>query len=147
MHPSWGAFYENDVWAVEYLQALVISLSISLLLTFLLLGSLRAVVWPILIFLSSFVGVLGLAGWTGWPIDLSLYIAFALVGVAAIADVVHVMSGYLFFHYQGQHHREVLRSVFSKTALACLLTSITTAIGIFSLYFIKLRVIDRKSVV
>ena len=142
MHPSWGAFYENDVWAVEYLQALVISLSISLLLTFLLLGSLRAVVWPILIFLSSFVGVLGLAGWTGWPIDLSLYIAFALVGVAAIADVVHVMSGYLFFHYQGQHHREVLRSVFSKTALACLLTSITTAIGIFSLYFIKLRVIQ-----
>ena len=142
MHPSWGAFYENDVWAVEYLRALVISLIISLMLTFLLLGSLRAVIWPILIFLSSIVGVLGLAGWTGWPIDLSLYIAFALVSVAAIADVVHVMSGYLFFHHQGQHHREVLRSVFSKTALACLLTSITTAIGIFSLYFIKLRVIQ-----
>ncbi len=142
LHPSWGAFYENDVWAMEYLRALVISLFISLILTFLLLGSFRAVVWPILIFLSSIVGVLGLAGWTGWPIDLSLYIAFALVSVAAIADVVHVMSGYLFFHYQGQNHKEVLRSVFSKTALACLLTSITTSIGIFSLYFIKLRVIQ-----
>ena len=43
MHPSWGAFYENDVWAVEYQRALVISLFFSLLLTFLLLGSLRAV--------------------------------------------------------------------------------------------------------
>ena len=124
MHPSWGAFYENDVWAVEYQRALVISLFFSLLLTFLLLGSLRAVIWPIMIFVSSIVGVLGLAGWTGWPIDLSLYIAFALVSVAAIADVVHVMSGYLFFHHQGQHHSEVLRSVFSKTALACLLTSL-----------------------
>lgn len=142
MHPSWGAFYENDVWAVEYQRALVISLFFSLLLTFLLLGSLRAVIWPIMIFVSSIVGVLGLAGWTGWPIDLSLYIAFALVSVAAIADVVHVMSGYLFFHHQGQHHREVLRSVFSKTALACLLTSLTTSIGIFSLYFIKLSVIQ-----
>ena len=142
MHPSWGAFYQNDVWAVEYQWALVISLLLSLLLTYLLLGSLRAVIWPIIIFVSSIVGILGLAGWTGWPIDLSLYIAFGLVSVAAIADVVHVMSGYLFFHQQGQHHREVMRSVFSKTALACLLTSITTAIGIMSLFFIKLRVIQ-----
>jgi len=142
MHPSWGAFYQNDVWAVEYQRALLISLIVSLLLTWLLLGSLRAVIWPIVIFVSSIVGVLGLAGWTGWPIDLSLYIAFGLVSVAAIADVVHVLSGYLFFHQQGQHHSEVLRSVFSKTALACLLTSITTAIGVFSLFFIKLRVIQ-----
>ena len=142
MHPSWGASYQLDVWAVEYQRALVISLILSLILTYLLLGSLRAVIWPILIFVSSIVGVLGLAGWTGWPIDLSLYIAFGLVSVAAIADVVHVMSGYLFFHQQGQNHREVMRSVFSKTALACLLTSITTAIGIMSLFFIKLRVIQ-----
>ena len=55
MHPSWGAFYENDVWAVEYQRALVISLLFSLLLTFLLLGSLRAVIWPIMIFISSIV--------------------------------------------------------------------------------------------
>ena len=113
MHPSWGAFYQNDVWAVEYQRALVISLLLSLLLTYLLLGSLRAVIWPIIIFVSSIVGILGLAGWTGWPIDLSLYIAFGRVSVAAIADVVHVMSGYVFFHQQGQHHREVMRSVFS----------------------------------
>ncbi|HCV44774.1 MAG TPA: hypothetical protein DF909_01590, partial [Deltaproteobacteria bacterium] len=52
MHPSWGAFYENDVWAVEYQRALVISLLFGLLLTFLLLGSLRAVIWPIMIFVS-----------------------------------------------------------------------------------------------
>ena len=142
MHPSWGAFYQNDVWAVEYQRALVISLIFSLLLTWLLLGSLRAVIWPIVIFVSSIVGVLGLAGWTGWPIDLSLYIVFGLVSVAAIADVVHVLSGYLYFHQQGQHHVEVLRSVFSKTALACLLTSITTSIGVLSLFFIKLRVIQ-----
>ena len=142
MHPSWGAFYQNDVWAVEYQRALVISLIFSLLLTCLLLGSLRAVVWPILIFVSSMVGVLGLAGWTGWPIDLTLYIAFGLVSVAAIADVLHVMSGYLFFYQQGQSHQEVMRSVFSKTALACLLTSVTTSIGVFSLFFIKLRVIQ-----
>jgi hypothetical protein len=142
MHPSWGAFYQNDVWAVEYQRALLISLIVSLLLTWLLLGSLRAVIWPIVIFVSSIVGVLGLAGWTAWPIDLSLYIAFGLVSVAAIADVVHVLSGYLFFHQQGKHHSEVMRSVFSKTALACLLTSITTAIGVFSLFFIKLRVIQ-----
>jgi len=30
MHPSWGAFYQNDVWAVEYQRALVISLFLSL---------------------------------------------------------------------------------------------------------------------
>jgi hypothetical protein len=76
MHPSWGAFYQNDVWAVEYQRALVLALIFSLVLTCILLGSLRAVTWPVLIFVSSMAGVLGLAGWTGWPIDLSLYIAF-----------------------------------------------------------------------
>ena len=35
-----------------------------------------------------------------------------------------------------------MRNVFSKTAMACLLTSITTAVGIFSLYFINLKVIQ-----
>ena len=142
MHPSWGAFYQNDVWAVEYQRALVLALIFSLVLTCILLGSLRAVTWPVLIFVSSMAGVLGLAGWTGWPIDLTLYIAFGLVSVAAIADVMHVMSGYLFFYQKGQPHQQVMRSVFSKTALACLLTSVTTSIGVFSLYFINLRVIQ-----
>ena len=92
--------------------------------------------------MSSIVAVLGLAGWTGWPIDLTLYIAFGLVSVAAIADVMHVMSGYLFFYQKGQTHQQVMRSVFSKTGLACLLTSVTTSIGVFSLFFINLRVIQ-----
>ena len=95
-----------------------------------------------LIFMTCILGVLGLAGWTGWPIDLSLYIAFGLISVAAIADVVHVLSGYLYFQQQGLKHMHVMRNVFSKTAMACLLTSITTAIGIFSLYFINLKVIQ-----
>ncbi len=141
LHPNWGAFYQNDIWNSEFQIALFISLIISLTLTYFLLGSFRAIIWPSLIIFSSMIGVLGLAGWTGWPIDISLYITFGLVGVATVADVVHVLSGYLFFHRKGQKHKQILRSVFSKTALACLLTSITTSIGVFSLYFINLSVI------
>ncbi len=37
---------------------------------------------------------------------------------------------------------QVMRNVFSKSAMACLLTSNTTAIGIFSLYFINLKFIQ-----
>ncbi|MED5482531.1 MAG: MMPL family transporter, partial [SAR324 cluster bacterium] len=141
-HPHWGAFYQNDVWNYEFQVALIISLIFSLGLTCLLLGSLRAVIWPTLLILSSMIGVLGLAGWTGWPIDISLYITFGLVGVATVADVVHVLSGYLYFRQLGQSHHQAIRSVFSKTAMACLLTSVTTAIGVFSLYFIQLSVIQ-----
>jgi len=141
-HPHWGAFYNTDVWNSELQIALIISLFFSLGLTCLLLGSLRSVIWPTLIILSSMIGVLGLAGWTGWPIDISLYITFGLVGVATVADVVHVLSGYLYFHQQGQTHHQAMHSVFSKTAMACLLTSITTSIGVFSLYFIQLSVIQ-----
>ncbi len=95
-----------------------------------------------LIFMTSILGVLGLAGWTGWPIDLSLYISFGLVSVAAIADVVHVLSGYLYFQQQELKHMQVMRNVFSKTTMACLLTIVTTAVGIFLLYFINLKVIQ-----
>ena len=141
LHPNWGAFYQNDIWNAEFQIALFISLIISLSLTCFLLGSFRAITWPSLIIFSSMIGVLGLAGWTGWPIDISLYITFGLVGVATVADVVHVLSGYLFFHRQGQIHKQIMRSVFSKTAMACLLTSVTTSIGVLSLYFINLSVI------
>ena len=142
LHPGWGAFYENDVWAVEYQMSLGAALIFCLILTWFLLESIRMLFWSMLIFMSCILGILGLAGWTGWPIDLSLYISFGLVSVAAIADVVHVLSGYLYFQQQGLKHMQVIRNVFSKTAMACLLTSITTAIGIFSLYFINLKVIQ-----
>ena len=123
-------------------MSLGVALIFSLILTWFLLGSIRMLIWSMLIFMSCILGVLGLAGWTGWPIDLSLYISFGLVSVAAIADVVHVLSGYLYFQQQGLKHMQVMRNVLSKTAMACLLTSITTAIGIFSLYFINLKVIQ-----
>ena len=80
------------------------ALIFSLILTWFLLGSIRMLIWSMLIFMTSILGVLGLTGWTGWPIDLSLYIAFGLISVAAIADVVHVLSGYLYFQQQGLKH-------------------------------------------
>ncbi len=141
-HPSWGVFYQFDVWAREYQWALGVSLTFGLGLTGLLLGSLRALIWPMLIIVSSLVGVVGLAGWTGWPIDLSLFIVFGLVSVAAIADAVHVFSGYRFFMRNGSPHHVMVRMIFRKTGLACLLTSVTTSIGMFSLSFVKLKVIQ-----
>jgi len=43
------------------------------------------------------------------------------------------MSGYLFFRNRNEDHQSALKSAFKKSALACMLTSITTMVGMLAL--------------
>ena len=62
LHPGWGTFYQNHIWVVAYQRSLAIALLFSLFLTWIFLGSLRIILWRMLILFTSMNGVLGLAG-------------------------------------------------------------------------------------
>ncbi|MCP4749568.1 MAG: MMPL family transporter [Proteobacteria bacterium] len=112
-------------------------LLISLVL-WLLFRSLSAVVWPLLIITVSLVWILGVSGWLGIPLSSVTEITVFLILAVGVADTVHILSGYLFFRYQGQDHEEALRSVFKKSGLACFLTSFTTSVGLTALIFVPI---------
>ena len=138
----WGASYRQQVLETELNYGLIASIVFGVGFASFLFQSLTALVWPFLIILSCMLGMVGFTGWVGWSIDLELYIVIALIAVVTLADVVHVLSGYLYFRNQGMNHDQIMKAVFQKTAFACLLTSVTTAIGVFSLYWIKLETIQ-----
>lgn len=119
------------------LMSLVLLLIV--LMLWLLFRSFSAVIWPVLIVLFTIVWVLGLVGWINIPMSAMLQVIIFLSLSVGIADSVHILSGYLFFRNNYLDHEKALRAVMKKSGLACLLTSLTTAMGLLSLTLVPLK--------
>ena len=116
-----------------------ILLALIVVMLWVLFRSLSAVVWPVILVLVTVVWTLGIVGWIDMPMSAMLQVIIFLALSVGIADAVHVLSGYLFFRNQGRSHDTALKAVMKKSGLACLLTSITTAVGLLSLAFVPLK--------
>ena len=106
---------------------------IMIVLLWYLFRSISAVLWPISIVILSCVWSIGLAGWLGATITSMISLTVLLVLAVGIADAIHIISGYLLFRKEGQDHQNALNSAFEKAALPCLLTTITTMVGMLAL--------------
>ncbi|MEJ2416757.1 MAG: MMPL family transporter [Exilibacterium sp.] len=115
-----------------------LSLCVVVAVLFFLFRSLAAVVWPPVIVNLCFLWIVGLVGWSGATMTFMINIIVFLIISVGVADAVHILSGYLFFRQRGQEHRAALRSVFKKSGLACLLTSLTTSIGLLALTLVPI---------
>ena len=98
-----------------------------------LFRSVSAVLWPIAIVILSCVWTLGLTGWMGATITSMISLTVLLILAVGIADAIHIVSGYLLFRKKGLDHQKALTSAFEKAALPCLLTTVTTMVGMLAL--------------
>ena len=114
------------------------SILLILLTLALLFRSFSGMVWPTLLVILTSLWVVGAVGWTGMEMSSMITILVYLILAVGVADSVHVLSGYLFFRNQGESHEQALRSTFRTSGLACLLTSITTGIGLTALLFVPI---------
>ena len=112
------------------------------IILWLLFRSFCAVLWPVLIVLFTIIWILGLVGWTNIPMSAMLQVIIFLALSVGVADSVHILSGYLFFRNKNLDHKKALGAVMKKSGLACLLTSLTTAIGLLSLVLVPLKPIS-----
>ena len=103
-----------------------------------LFRSLSGVVWPIVIVLLSSAVSFGIAGWLGLTMSMMVALLSVLILVVGIADSVHILSGYAFFRGQGSDHARAMAQVYGKSGLACLLTSLTTALGMLALLVVPI---------
>jgi predicted RND superfamily exporter protein len=104
----------------------------------LLFRSWSAMVWPLVIIVATLIWVMGLVGWSGEPMSSMVTIIVYLILAVGVADAVHILSGYLYFRHHGQEHQQALRSTFRKSGVACVLTSVTTSIGLLALLFVPI---------
>lgn len=122
---------------IEKVMGLVLLIIIFML--FILFRSLSAVIWPVVLIISTLIWVSGIAGWSGTVMSMMFQIVIFMVLSVGVADSVHILSGYLFFRSKDLDHEASLRAVMKKSGLACFLTSFTTAVGLMSLIFVPIR--------
>lgn len=135
---SWGATWEKNIFQPELNFAIICMNILVVVLIYSLFKSFSAVVWSLLIVSIPIATMLGLSGWLELDIKNSVYIAISLTMVAGIADVIHIISGYNIFRKEGHSHVDAMTSVFKKSSLGCIFTSLTTAFGMLSLLMIPI---------
>ena len=135
---SWGTTWEKHVFQPELNFAIICMNIMVVLIILVLFRSFSAIVWTLLIVSIPIGTMLGLSGWLELDVKNNIYIAISLTMVAAIADVIHIISGYNLFRQKGNTHGDALTYVFKKSALGCLFTSMTTAMGMLSLFMIPI---------
>lgn len=106
---------------------------IMMVLLWLFFRSLSAVIWPISVVVLSTVWIVGFTGWLGITISTMLMLTVMLILAVGTADAVHIISGYLFARRNGDSHGLALHFAYKKSALACLLTTLTTMMGMLAL--------------
>jgi len=104
-----------------------------------LFRSLSAVVWPLVLIFVTLVWVCGIIGWSGVPMSIMFQIIVFLILAVGVADAVHFLSGYLYIRNTGLCHVAALDRVMKQSGMACFLTSLTTAVGLFALALVPVK--------
>ncbi len=108
-------------------------LLVIVVLLWFLFRSFSAVIWPITIIVLSAVWTIGITFWLGGTITTMVGLTVMLILAVGTADAIHILSGYMFFRKENNNHETAMRLAYRKSAIACLLTTFTTAVGMFSL--------------
>jgi predicted RND superfamily exporter protein len=129
---------------MSYEMVLFVSLSFALVLLFLFIAfrSGWGLLMPQLVILGTVVWVVGFIGWYGEPVSIMMSVLPSIIFVVAMSDVIHVMSRYLDAFRTGIGKFESIKLTIREVGMATFLTSVTTAIGFFSLYFVNVQPIQ-----
>ncbi|MCP4754548.1 MAG: RND family transporter [Proteobacteria bacterium] len=140
-NPAIMGFF-NDVFNTEISILFSGALVLMMIVLFVLFRSVSGIVWPVCVVILSLFITLGLAGWLDVTMSMMVQILMMLVMVVGIADSVHILSGYYYFRHRNLEHLPAIRAVLRRSGLACLLTSVTTSIGMFALTIVPIRPIQ-----
>lgn len=125
-------------------MALFMGLSYILVILFLFIAfrSTWGVLMPQLVILGTLFWVVGFIGLYGEPVSIVMSVLPSIVFVVAMSDVIHVLSRYLDAFRTGIGKYESIKLTLREVGMATFLTSLTTAIGFYSLIFISVQPIQ-----
>tara|TARA_B100000809_G_scaffold266259_1_gene328101 strand:- start:233 stop:2479 length:2247 start_codon:yes stop_codon:yes gene_type:complete len=122
---------------------LILFLSISLLLivTFLYLSfrSLYGIIVPLLTVFIAITGVLGIMQITGKSLDVMSTLLPTILFVVGMSDAVHILNRYIEELRSGKDKQNAIKVTFKEVGLATFFTSITTAVGFFTLMMVPIK--------
>lgn len=137
-----GQKYYIDKMSFEML--LFIGLSAVLVVVFLLIAfkSIWGVLIPQAVIVSGMVWLIGGMSLADQPMNIILTVLPSVMFVVSMSDVIHLVSRYLDALRELNNSFEAMKLAVREVGMATFLTSVTTAIGFFSLVFVRVEPIQ-----
>lgn len=126
-----------------------IGLSAVLVVLFLIIAfrSIWGVLVPQVVIFAGMVWLIGAMGLFNEPMNIIMVTMPSIMFVVSMSDVIHLVSRYLDALRTGITPFQAIKLAVREVGLATLLTSITTAIGFFTLVFVRVQPIQVFGVV
>lgn len=140
------SFYVN-LMSTELLKFSAIGAFLVIIFLFLIYRNFWSVFIPMLLVAVSAVWTIGIMTIFNKPLDIMLVVLPTLIFIVGISDVVHLYTKFLFLKREGMAKQKAIRKTMNDVGTATLLTSITTAIGFASLYFVQVPIIQEFGLV
>ncbi|XOV68363.1 MAG: RND family transporter [Fluviicola sp.] len=137
-----GQKYYIDEMSFE--MALFLGLSAVLVIVFLLIAfkSIWGILIPQAVIVSGMVWLIGGMSIAGQPLNVILTVLPSVMFVVSMSDVIHLVSRYLDGLRELGNSFEATKLAVREVGMATFLTSITTAIGFFTLVFVRVEPIQ-----
>ena len=119
-----------------FLAASVLLICLFLWFTF---RSFWGILVPLIIVVASTIWTLAIMQITGKSLDLLMIILPTIIFVVGMSDLIHFLNKYLEELRLGRVKSEAIGNSFKEVGLATLLTSVTTAVGFFSLIAVDIE--------
>ena len=97
------------------------------------------IILPQIVILSSLLWILGGMGLFNSPMNILLTTLPSIMFVVAMSDVIHLVSRYMDALRDDLSKFEAIKTTIKEVGFSTFLTSVTTSVGFFSLYFINVQ--------
>ena len=137
-----GQLFYIDTMTNE--MAFYVGLSMVLVVVFLLIAfrSAWGLLVPQVVVVGSMIWIVGFMALINEPINIILIILPSIMFVVSMSDVIHLVSKYFELIREGHPKFEAIKVSLKEIGMATFLTSVTTAIGFFSLVFVNVKPIQ-----
>ena len=134
-----GQLFYIDVMTNE--MTFYVGLSMILVVIFLLIAfrSVWGLLVPQVVVVGSMVWIVGFMALINEPINIILIILPSIMFVVSMSDVIHLVSKYFELIREGHAKFDAVKISLKEIGMATFLTSVTTAIGFFSLVFVNVK--------
>ena len=134
------SFYVN-LMTNEMIKFTIIGAILVVLFLYLTYRNVWSVVVPLIIVIVSAIWTIGFLTMIGKSLDILLVVMPTIIFIVGLSDVIHLYTKFLFLKREGMGKMKAINKTMKDVGLATLLTSITTAIGFATLYFIGVPIV------
>ncbi len=120
-------------------------LVLAILSSILFRASLLALLGPLAVVVLSIVMVMGMMGAFGWVLGLFFGIVPTLICAVGVAQSVHILLEFQRAHAETGDRQASVKAAIAKVGGACLLASITTAVGFLVMAVSQLKVLSEMA--